>query len=86
MQGFYVVEFQYTRGASRLDFKNVALLKGDTVVANDDHAGYSGNANSRNTYRLKVDAVDVEAKYVLRAEVKPDGAPDSYGDIIIEKK
>jgi hypothetical protein len=84
--GLYTVEFQYTRGSSRLDFKNVALLKGDTVIASDDHAGYSGIANHRNVYRLKVDAFDAAASYTLRAEVKPDGPPDSYGDITIAKE
>ncbi|MBA3699158.1 MAG: Gfo/Idh/MocA family oxidoreductase [Planctomycetes bacterium] len=84
--GIYVVEFQYTRGASRLDFKNVALLKGDTVIANDGHAGYSGNANQKNTYRLTVDAFDPAATYSLRAEIKPDGPTDSFGDITIDKQ
>jgi hypothetical protein len=83
--GLYVVEFQYTRGVSRLDFRNVALLKGGEVVAHDDHAGYSGNANEKNTYRLKLDAFDPAATYSLRAELKPDGPTDSHGDISVTK-
>ncbi len=84
--GLYLVEFQYIRGASRLDFKNVALLQGDKVIASDDHAGYSGNANQRNTYRLTVDALATSGKFSLRAEVKPDGPTDSFGDITIDKQ
>jgi hypothetical protein len=55
--GQYVVEFQYQHGASRLDFKKSALLKGNDVIAHDDHAGYSGKENFKNIYRLKVDGL-----------------------------
>ena len=84
--GLYVVEFQYTKGSSRLDFKNVALLKGSEVVAQDDHAGYSGIANQNNTYRLKIDQFDPAATYSLRADLKPDGPADSFGDITVIKR
>ena len=83
--GLYVIEFQYTRGVSRLDLKNVALLKGDEVVARDDHAGHSGNSNNMNTYRLKLDSFDPAATYSLRADLKPDGPTDSFGDITVTK-
>lgn len=84
--GQYVVEFQYQHGASRLDFKNVTLLKGNDVIAHDDHAGYSGNENFKNVYRLKVEAFDPTAIYSLRAELKPDGSTDSSGEIFIRKE
>jgi hypothetical protein len=83
--GLYTVEFQYDHGASRLDFKNVALLASGAVIAHDDHAGHSGNANHQNRYRLKLDTYDQAAVYTLRAELKPDGPPDSFGDISITR-
>ncbi|OYV04700.1 MAG: hypothetical protein CFE26_15475 [Verrucomicrobiales bacterium VVV1] len=81
--GDYSFEFQYTHGTHRLDFRKVALLKGDAVIAKDDQPGHTGVENVHTLYRFKVASHDPSAKYLLQAEIKADGGTDSYGDISI---
>jgi hypothetical protein len=81
--GDYSFEFQYTRGTHRLDFRKVALLKSDAVIAKDDQPGHTGVENVHTLYRFKVASHDPSAKYLLQAEIKADGGTDSYGDISI---
>ncbi len=83
--GDYGFEFQYTRGAHRLDFRKVALLTDDAVVAHDDQAGHSGLENVHNVYRFAIAKHDPAAKYLLQAEIKADGGTDSSGEISIWK-
>ncbi|MCF7731372.1 MAG: Gfo/Idh/MocA family oxidoreductase [Akkermansiaceae bacterium] len=81
--GEYSFEFQYTRGTHRLDFRRVALLSGDAVIANDDQPGHTGVENVHTLYRFTIAKHDPAAKYSLRAEIKADGGTDSYGDILM---
>ena len=83
--GAYAIEFQYSHGSIRLDFKNVALLKGGEVASKDEHAGHSGNSNEKNTYHLALEKFDPASAYSLRAEIKGDGGTDSSGDIFVSK-
>lgn len=79
--GDYSFEFQYTRGTHRLDFRKVALLSGNAVIAKDDQPGHTGVTNDHNLYRFHVAKHDPTAKYLLQAEIKGDGGTDSSGDI-----
>ena len=81
--GEYSIEFQYTRGAHRLDFRKVALSSGGSVVFRDEQAGHSGTGNNHNLYRFTISKHDPAAEYLLQAEIKGDGGTDSYGDITI---
>lgn len=81
--GPHGVEFQYTRGTHRLDFRKVTLLQGDTVVATDNTPGHSGIENVHNQYRFTLSRHDPAAKLFLRAEIKGDGGKDSHGDISV---
>ncbi|MCU0748708.1 MAG: Gfo/Idh/MocA family oxidoreductase [Akkermansiaceae bacterium] len=83
--GEYGFEFQYTRGAHRLEFRKVTLMCGDQVVARDEQAGHSGIGNSHNLYRFTVPAGDASKGYTLHAEIKSDGGTDSYGEISVFK-
>jgi hypothetical protein len=82
---FYGFEFQYTRGAHRLEFRKVTLMRGDQVVARNEQAGHSGIGNSHNLYRFTVPAGDASEGYSLHAEIKSDGGTDSYGEITVFK-
>jgi hypothetical protein len=84
--GDYSIEFQYTRGTHRLDFRQIVLLNGDTVLAKEDQAGHSGVDNSHNIYRFTVAKHNPGAKYLLKAEIKADGGTDSYGDLLVGKE
>jgi hypothetical protein len=81
--GEYSFEFQYTRGTHRLDFRKLALLANDAVLAKDDTPGRTGTENVHNLYRFHLTKHDPSAKYLLQAEIKADGGIDSYGDILI---
>lgn len=50
------VVFQFESGNHRIDVNSVALLVNGQVVSEDAHAGFSGNANGANSYRLTVPA------------------------------
>jgi hypothetical protein len=85
--GDYAIEFQFTGGTHRLDFRQVALRDGDgKVIGRDDQAGYSGNANEHNVYRFKIASHAPGAKVILGAEIKGDGGTDSHGDILAGKE
>lgn len=84
--GEQCIEFQYSRGSHRLDFRKVALLQGETVIARDDQAGHTGTEDVHNLYRFKLPQHDPKAKYVLQAEIKADGGTDSYGEIFISRE
>lgn len=84
--GEYSFEFQYTRGAHRLDFRKVALLQDAEVISQDENAGHSGMDNAHNLYRFTLAKHDPAAKYLLRAEIKGDGGTDSAGDISVCKE
>lgn len=79
--GTYKAIFDYTDGECRLDIGWVELLVGDKVVARDEHFGRSGGEVVNNVYRLKLDKVEPNAKYTLRANVRTDGGTDSNGEI-----
>ncbi len=81
--GEFSIEFQYTRGTHRLDFRQVTLLQGDTVIAKDDNPGHTGVENVHNRYRFTIPQHDPAAKYLLRAEIKGDGGSDSFGEISV---
>lgn len=83
--GEICIEFQYTRGTHRLDFRKVTLLDGDTVIASDGQAGHTGVENVHNLYRFTLPRHDPSARYQLRAEIKADGGTDSYGEILVSK-
>ena len=84
-EGEYGFEFQYTRGAHRLEFRKVALMSGGEVIARDEQPGYTGTGNSHNLYRFKVPAWDAAKSYQLHADIKADGGTDSYGEISVFK-
>jgi hypothetical protein len=83
--GEICIEFQYTRGTHRLDFRKVTLLDGDTVIASDGQPGHTGVENVHNLYRFTLPRHDSSARYQLRAEIKADGGTDSYGEILVSK-
>lgn len=84
--GDYSFEFAYTHGTHRLDFRKVALLNGDAVIAKDEQPGHTGVENVHTLYRFTVAKHDPAAKYLLQAEIKADGGTDSYGDITVCKE
>ncbi len=73
--------FQYTRGGHRLDIEKAELLKNGQPVSSDEHDGFSGGSNHKNTYTLELKSFDPTAKYELKARVHSDGGTDSYGEI-----
>jgi hypothetical protein len=83
--GEICIEFQYTRGTHRLDFRKVTLLEGDKVVASDEQPGHTGTENVHNLYRFNLPRFDSSARYQLRAEIKADGGTDSHGEILVSK-
>lgn len=84
--GEYSFEFQYTHGAHRLDFRKVALLNGEVIIARSEQPGHSGIDNANNRYRFTIAQHDSAARYLLRAEIKGDGGTDSAGDISVCKE
>lgn len=77
------VRFDYKRGNHRIDIARVSLLSADgKTLAEDAHAGFSGNAVSRNVYALNVSAATGRA--TLRVTLGGVATEtDSYGDITI---
>jgi hypothetical protein len=81
--GAHTIEFQYTRGTHRLDFRKLALLADGAIIAKDEQPGHTGNDNVHNVYQFDITKHDPAAKYILQAEIKADGGTDSYGEISI---
>jgi hypothetical protein len=52
-------------------------------VAEDAHEGWSGAAQSRNTYRLAVPSVQPGARYELVGRVRSPTGTDSFGDLLL---
>lgn len=76
------VEFSYKSGNLRLDIAGVDIVDAHgNVVANDYHAGYTGNAKEGNVYSFDVPQAGT---YLLRYYV--NGTGDSSGDIALTFK
>lgn len=78
----YSVFFQYSRGAHRLDIKNVRLEAGNVSVA-DDHFGFTGNAHKNNTWHFSIPANAPKTGWRLIAQIRGNGGTDSHGTIIV---
>ncbi|PHR87820.1 MAG: hypothetical protein COA78_36885 [Blastopirellula sp.] len=76
------VHFQWTRGAHRLDVKNVRLESGE-IQLTDAHTGFTGSSNRNNTWVFSVPKNVPLTAWVLKAEVHGDGGSDSHGTITI---
>jgi len=84
--GQYVITFQDTRGAHRLDIRSTQLLQNETVIATDEHEGITGATSKNNTYVLTVAQHTPGDKYALRATIRSDGGSDSNGEIYLTKR
>ena len=76
------VHFQWTKGAQRLDVKNVRLKSG-TIQLIDEHTGFTGSSNRNNTWVFSIPKDAPKAAWHLKAEIKGDRGSDSHGTITI---
>lgn len=82
--GEYTLTFTYKSGSHRLNIVGVDLVKDDAVIASDYHVGYTGNAASRNRYKI---TVPEPGAYLVRyfCETKTETITSS-GTITYDKK
>lgn len=84
--GEMTVTFTYTSGSHRLNIAGIDLVDMDgNIVSSDYHTGYTGNAASRNTYKVNIPEAD--KGYMLRyfCEIKTESITSS-GKISLNKK
>lgn len=75
--------FDYQRGSHRLDIAKVTLLAPDgTVLAEDAHPGFSGNAVEGNVYRLPLRAGMAAATLRVTIGGRPTET-DSWGQVTV---
>lgn len=80
------IRFVYTRGAHRLEMRNVTIIADGVEVARDDHFGFTGTPSHKNFYRMEVKAgATGNNECLIRAEVKGGGGNDSYGRVELIK-
>ena len=77
------MSFNYTSGSHALQIIGVKLLSGDKILAQDIHAGSTGDKSTDNTYTLKVPA-QAKGKLELVAEYKNTNETNSFGSITLE--
>lgn len=83
--GEYEVTFRYTSGSHKMSLIGVELYDGDTKVAEDRHAGSTGDVHVNNVYTLKVGEQVSRPRLLIYVNM-PAGETDSFGAITIEKK
>ena len=73
------IQFIYHSGWSRLDIRRVAVFKGDQLIAEDTHDGFTGTPSRNNTYHLDLNSLDQNQKTGLHviADVMLQG--ESHG-------
>ncbi|MBI9017951.1 MAG: family 20 glycosylhydrolase [Phycisphaerae bacterium] len=85
LAGDYMLTFQYTKGACRLDIRKVAVYCDGKEIAVDEHVGITGGKSSDNTFKFTIDKFDAGKKYVVKAEIRSDGGTDSNGIVMLKK-
>ncbi|GEM_PF-1074345 len=76
------VFFQYTKGAHRLNIRDVRLTAGDHSIE-DKHFGFTGEAKHDNVWFFPIPDDAPATSWNLTAEIQGDGGTDSHGIITI---
>lgn len=83
----YLITFQYTGGASRLDIDGIRVVRNDTdPVGEDIHHGFTGGQAENNTYRIDVSNYQTGASFKIKAQIYGDESDDSNGVVLIRKE
>ncbi|MDH3069610.1 alpha-N-acetylglucosaminidase [Akkermansia sp. N21169] len=83
--GTYKATFLWKSGNSALEISKVTLYEGSKIVAVDEHPGWTGIENKRNTYTLPVEKLRTNLdSYTIKAEVKGASGTDSSGVFIFD--
>ena len=83
--GENTIVFNYTGGANGLEISKVVLLENGKVIAEDEHAGFTGGKSRNNIYTLSVPKLTSRAKYSIKATVHGTGGNDSNGKIVLSE-
>ncbi|MEZ0324403.1 MAG: beta-N-acetylhexosaminidase [Fimbriimonas sp.] len=81
--GSFRVLFLYTSGDHRLNIQGVQLLEDGKMISADDHEGFTGHNDIKNTFKLTAPTLKATSKYSIKAKVRADGGSDSNGDIYL---
>lgn len=79
--GDVLVEWNYQRGAHGVSLQKTELLANGEVVAVDEHEGWTGAGSHNNTYQLRLQTFNPQAKYEILGTMKSSGGTDSFGDV-----
>jgi alpha-N-acetylglucosaminidase len=79
-----VCQVKYTRGGKAAKMKDIKIKCNGKVIAEDLHSGQTGNKNSGNVFKLKIDNFEKGAKYTLELEIKALGGTSSFGNVTLE--
>lgn len=84
--GSYLITFQYTSGAQRLDIDGITIVRNDTdPVGKDIHHGFTGSSAKDNTYTVNVKNYQTGASFKIKAMIYGDTGNDSNGIVLIRK-
>ncbi|MCB1220453.1 MAG: hypothetical protein H7A35_14980 [Planctomycetales bacterium] len=82
--GPWMLRFQYTEGAHRIEITTASLVQDGRVLATDEHFGASGIAHVDNEYNFDVSGyVPAGGPVLLAANVRSDLGTDSNGIILL---
>jgi len=85
--GTYLITFQFTHGAHRLDIDGIEVVRNGTdSVGKDIHHGFTGGQQQANTYTIKVDNYQTGASFTVKAGIYGDTGDDSNGVVLIRKQ
>jgi alpha-N-acetylglucosaminidase len=80
------VRLQYDSGANALEIQSVAIKMAGKLIAEDRHAGWTGNDNRENEYGLRWPADVGPGAATLVVIARGAGGSDSSGSIYVENK
>lgn len=84
-EGQYEVELHFLKGAHAISIEYVALIQQGVEISRDSHAGWTGNVQKNNVYKLKLEVLANGANYSLKIKLKGEGGDNSTGEVIIRK-
>lgn len=80
----YSITFLYKSGSAALQIERASLLEDGKEIASDEHQGWSGADKRDIAYKFKVEKVNPDVKYTIKAFCIPQGSLNSNGELRIK--
>ncbi len=85
--GTYLITFQFTHGAHRLDIEGIEVVRnGSDPDDKDLHHGFTGGQQQANVHTVGVDNYQTGASFTVKAMIHGDTGADSNGVVLIRKQ